>query len=539
MKQRLLSLLLCLFLVTGLFPTVSLASTDWPGDISIESDAGIVMDARSGAVLYGKNIHSTFSPASITKVLTAIIVLEQCSMDEIVTFSRNAVYNVEPNSTSAGYDTGDQATVKDCLYALMLKSANEAANALAEHVAGTTEEFAVLMNEKAASLGCEDSNFTNPSGLNDDNHYVSAYDMALITRNAFEDERFAEIVSTTFYKLPPNKLNPDGQGISPGNKMVKKNWPDQYRPDVIGGKTGFTSIALNTLVNCAEQGDTRLVTVILHSKGTQYNDTKKLLDFGFRNFQSIRITDYDDTYTSLSENFMISGLPTSEKSILTVDPASWLILPKSSDFSETTAELDFELPADAPSNAMGRIRYTLNERFVGYAYLVLSDITAKTTTSLPDALLEVKPTIFSSGASEMEEHPDSLESEEGIGPAARSIPLESNQDETVEAEPDNKLTAISFKLPSFFWKILIFLVLIVGIGGGSVYLLKRRIKREEQERAERRKRRLERLKESGISEADFNIMVQKRRSHEPSDFSAEDEITPPHHSGASRWDEDE
>ena len=134
-------------------PMQALASTEWPSDISIDSDAGIVMDANTGVVLYGKNIHETYSPASITKVLTSLIVLEHCSLDETVTFSESAVYNVESNSSSAGYDTGDTASVKDCLYALLLKSANEAANALAEHVAGSADAFAVLMNEKAAELG--------------------------------------------------------------------------------------------------------------------------------------------------------------------------------------------------------------------------------------------------------------------------------------------------------------------------------------------------------------------------------------------------
>ena len=183
-------------------PMQALASTEWPSDISIDSDAGIVMDANTGVVLYGKNIHETYSPASITKVLTSLIVLEHCSLDETVTFSESAVYNVESNSSSAGYDTGDTASVKDCLYALLLKSANEAANALAEHVAGSADAFAVLMNEKAAELGCQDSHFANPSGLNNEEHYVSAYDMALITRAAFENPTFAKIVETTYYKLP-------------------------------------------------------------------------------------------------------------------------------------------------------------------------------------------------------------------------------------------------------------------------------------------------------------------------------------------------
>ena len=145
------ALSLALLLALAVSTQTAHASEEWPEDVSIEADAGIVMDAASGTVLYGKNIHETYAPASITKVLTSIIVLEQCDLDEVVTFSKNAVYNVEADSSSAGYDTGDTATVKDCLYALLLKSANESANALAEHTAGSTEAFAELMNERQRS----------------------------------------------------------------------------------------------------------------------------------------------------------------------------------------------------------------------------------------------------------------------------------------------------------------------------------------------------------------------------------------------------
>lgn len=524
MKRRILSLLLCLFLFTGLFPFAALASTDWPGDVSIEADAGIIMDAHSGAVIYGKNIHSTFSPASITKVLTALIALERCSMDDVVTFSQNAVYNVESNSSSAGYDVGDQATVEDLLYALLLKSANEAANALAEHISGSTEEFAKLMNETAASLGCQDSNFSNPSGLNDDSHYVSAYDMALITRRAFEDERFCKIVSTTYYELPPNKQNPEGQGISPGNKMVKKNWPDQYRADVIGGKTGFTSIALNTLVICAEQKDTRFVTVILHSQGTQYDDTKRLLDFGFRNFQSVKISDYDKTYSSIGEDLKINGLPTSQNEVLTVDPESRVILPKTADFSETTALLDYNLPAAAPPGAIACVNYTLGERPIGQAYLTLSKPMAEARTALPEALLEAQPTVISSspesGESALGEGVENGLTESGQSGKAgmtggSGVPGPSGERmAAAPSEPESKRLRISLKIPSLFWKILLAVLAVSGVSCGTYFYVMQRRRKEEEERQRRRQRRAERLKETGISEAEFNLLMQKMRSGE-------------------------
>ena len=235
--KKLFSILLCLTLVFTMAPVTVQAQTVWPENVSIESEGGIVMDADTGTVLYGKNIHKTYYPASITKILTALIVLEECELDEMVTFSHNAVYNVEAGSSSAGLDEGDVLSVKDCLYALLLKSANEAANALAEHVGGTVEGFAEIMNEKAASLGCQDSHFANPSGLNDPEHYVSAYDMALIGKAALQNETFVEINSTLYYDLPVTKRNPEGGRIYPGHKMLKKNMAEYYE-GCLGGKTG-------------------------------------------------------------------------------------------------------------------------------------------------------------------------------------------------------------------------------------------------------------------------------------------------------------
>ena len=144
---------LCLAASLALHPLYVLGAVSWPENVFVQADGGIVIDADTGTVLYGKNIHQQYYPASITKILTALIVLENCDLDEMVTFSHEAVYDVEEGSSSAGIDEGDELTVRDCLYALLLASANESANALAEHVAGSRDAFAQLMNEKAQSLG--------------------------------------------------------------------------------------------------------------------------------------------------------------------------------------------------------------------------------------------------------------------------------------------------------------------------------------------------------------------------------------------------
>ncbi len=347
------------------------AAEEWPSDCYIDASAGIVMDASTGVVLFGKDIHSTYAPASITKVLTALIVLEQCDLNETVTFSRSAVNNVEANSSTAGYEAGDTATVETLLYALLLKSANEAANALAEHVSGTTKDFAVLMNEKAKSLGCVDSHFANPSGLNNSAHYVSAYDMGLITAAALKNDTFARIVGTPYYELPPNGKFPDGQGISPGNKMVKSNWKDQYRPDVIGGKTGYTSIAMNTLVNGARQEDFTIVTVVLHSDNTQYEDTARMMDFAFANFQSIKASEASTGFSHLADDLTFAGMRLKSTTSPAIDPDSRITLPKTATARDLTWKLDYSPGEAAPSEAIGQVRYYLDDTPVGSAWLTL------------------------------------------------------------------------------------------------------------------------------------------------------------------------
>ena len=523
MKQKFIRTILCFFLTAAVSAHPAYASQEWPSDVSIEADAGIVMDADSGTVLYGKNIHGTYSPASITKVLSSIIVLENCDLDEMVTFSKNAVYNVEADSSSAGYDTGDQATVRDCLYALLLKSANEAANALAEHVAGTTEAFAEMMNEKAKELGCVDSHFANPSGLNDENPYVSAYDMALITRYAFENEIFEEIISTTYYELPPNARNPEGLGVSPGNKLIKKNFPE-YRPDVIGGKTGYTSIALNTLVTGARQDDTTLITVVLHSRGTTYSDTSRMLDFGFGNFRSVSLENNDTTYSSLNSNLTVAGLPTSSAPSLTVDPDSRIILPNNAEFEETTSSVSFDLPENAPDNAIAAVCYSLGEHQVGTAWLTLGAERSE-SPAIPEELLSAVPTTIAQVSYEdeaaaenssekdrnMEEAADSQSTSDSASePDQNTLSSGEQSQNTPDENPTGGALSDGFSVTP----ILIFTAaaaVIALLGTALAVWIGKSRRREEAERMERRRKRMERLKETGVSEEEFNKMMKNRR----------------------------
>lgn len=469
---------LCLIMVMGLFPATALAEPEWPSGVSIEAEGGIVMDADTGTVLYSKNEHNHYFPASITKILTALIVIENCSLDETVTFSHNAVYNVEANSSSAGMDVGDELSVKDCLYALLLKSANEVANALAEHVSGTTEQFAELMNQKAASLGCVDSHFANPSGLNDPNHYTSAHDMALIAQAAYKNATFMKIDSSLYYDLPVTKRNPDGARVYPGNKMIKKN-TSEYYPGAFAGKTGYTTLAGNTLVTYAKRDGMTLITVILNGHQTHYSDTKKMLDFGFQNFHSVLASDYDTTYTSVDNDMTIAGLTASDLTGLVLDKTSKITLPKNTDFSNVSSALSYDLNKDDPPDALAKVLYTLGDRSIGSTYVELKTADA----SVPD----VPPT--------------TMEDITGITPESTAAPA---KEPVVKKKPVH--------IPSIIWVILAVIIALAAIITATVFIKNRINRKEARERNRRRMRRNQRLQDIGYSAVEFDLLMEQKRT---------------------------
>lgn len=251
----------------------------------IKAEGAVLYDATRDQVLYEKNADTRYYPASITKIMTALLVLEHCNLNDTVTFSQTAVTNLESGAVTLGVKAGDQFTVEQCLYGLLLKSANEIANGLAEHVSGSISGFAALMNQKAASLGCTNTHFVNPNGLNDSNHYTTARDMALIADAAFSNSVLCKIASTVNYDFPATASVPSVRKLTMGHKMVNPA-NSEYYSGIVGGKTGYTSLAGNTLVTCAERNGTRLVAVILKSRQTHYADTKALLDYGFSLVQS-------------------------------------------------------------------------------------------------------------------------------------------------------------------------------------------------------------------------------------------------------------
>ena len=245
------------------------------------SAAVVVMDADTGLVLYGSEHNTQFYPASITKIMTALIVLENISdLSERIEFSNNAVFSIPRNSSHIAMDVGETLTVYQALYGLMLSSANEVSIALAEHVAETVEAFADKMNHRAAVLGAVNTHFVNPSGLPATGHVTTAYDMALIMREAIKHPVFVDIISTRRFDIPPTERQPNARELLNTNRLIH---PGAYFNEwVIGSKTGWTHDAQHTLVTYAEHDGRRLIISALRGEPSgPFRDTLALMSYGF------------------------------------------------------------------------------------------------------------------------------------------------------------------------------------------------------------------------------------------------------------------
>ena len=265
----------------SLFCVVTAGSAKAANAPEIASEGAVLYNATSGKFLYEKNANHQYYPASITKFMTALLVLENASQDDTVVFSSAATENLESGAVNLELTKGDRVKVRDCLYGLMLKSANEVANGLAEHVSGSVPSFAKKMNRRAQELGCTNTNFVNPSGLNSAKHLSTPHDMALIAKACFDRADFRAIDRTVSYHFPATQKRPNGTDIVMGHRMISSGNADYY-PGILGGKTGYTSAAGNTLVTCAERNGVRLIVVVMKSHKTQYSDTRALLDYGFQ-----------------------------------------------------------------------------------------------------------------------------------------------------------------------------------------------------------------------------------------------------------------
>ena len=249
-----------------------------PQQPSIYGEAAVLLDASTGQILYGKNIHQQMEPASLTKIMTCLIAIEEGDPDAVLSVSEQAVEDMEDSSTM-DVVAGESLSLRELLYGLMLPSANDAANVIAEYFSGGNEGFAQKMNQRAQELELWDTHFVNPNGLNNTEHYTTPRDMAIIARAAFQNPTVAKVASTLSYEFPATK-KASARTITMGHKMLYPN-DSRYYDGIVAGKTGYTSKAGNTLATCAERDGLRLIAIIMKSSQTHYEDTKALLDYGF------------------------------------------------------------------------------------------------------------------------------------------------------------------------------------------------------------------------------------------------------------------
>lgn len=342
--------------------------TDWPNGPAIGAQSAVVMDVNTGTIIYSKNQSDELYPASTTKILTGLLVIENTTMDEVVTFSSDAVWNIDRGSTHLSIDVGEQLTVEDCLYALLLASANEVAYALAEHVGGDMDSFVAMMNERAKELGCKNTHFANSNGLPREDHYTSAYDLALIARACFANETFCKIASTGKYTIKPTNKQPEERPISNHHKMLP-GFKYEYE-GFIGGKTGYTEVARQTLVSCAERNGMRLICVVMKEEApAQFTDTVELFDYAFSSFQTVNIADNETRYDLNADAFFKTkyDILGSTKPILSISKTGNAIIPKSVKLSDVDTKITYS--DNASDGIVATLEYFMGTNPVGKSYV--------------------------------------------------------------------------------------------------------------------------------------------------------------------------
>ena len=342
----------------------------WPEGPKVMAETAIVMDMDTEEILYAKGIDEKRAPASTTKILTAMLAIEKVPFETQITFTDEVNY-IEAGSTHIGIKPGETLTMKDCAYAILLASANEVSSGVAEYIGTTVPAFVDMMNQRAKELGCTNTHFVNANGLYDENHYTTARDLAIIAKAAFQNETFREVVKTPYYIVPKTNITDEERWLNNHHKMILQG--SEYYEGCLGGKTGYTEKAGNTLVTYAERNGRKLVCALLADVNVvaQYTDTKALLDYGFDSFQRL-----DTTAVSLSPAKSDKlGKQLEEKGLLsTALETTSISVPK-----ELTEELTYKTTLE---NNMLNIDYYYGKQQIGSSSMLASDEILKVSQEL-------------------------------------------------------------------------------------------------------------------------------------------------------------
>lgn len=343
------------------------------------ADSALLMDAKSGRILYSKNAQKKKYPASTTKILTAIIALEEGNLEDVVTASYAAIAPITSEDSHMGILIGEELTMEQLLTGMLVYSANDAANVIAIHLSGNLDAFAEKMNQKAAELGAVNTHFTNPCGVQDEDHYTTAEDLAIIAKYAMQNEKFREIVAMPKYHIDPtNKYTKDRDLTNTNLFLGTSRSSYHYYKPAIGIKTGHTSNAGYCLVAGAQNGDTELISVVmdcdnqdLKEKAYSYLDSKTLLEYGFNNYIYKTIVSSGDVISEQAVYEAKGG----QKVALTASSEISALIPKDAS-SDITSEVQFTKGLAAPikkGEVYGNITYRYGDTVVGTTELAASN----------------------------------------------------------------------------------------------------------------------------------------------------------------------
>ena len=290
----------------------------WPQAQDITSTAAVVVEESTSTILYAKNMDQPLYPSSAVKIMTCLVALENSSLDEQVTMTETGVAEVTDGSANISSQLGEVFTMEQCLYAIMVGSANDIALQVAEHVSGSVEAFVQKMNEKAKEVGCKDTVFTNPTGLPDENQHTTAHDLARITRAAMQNDTLRTISSSVSYTIPATNLSGGDRVLTSNFTMVKPGDPAYYQ-GCLGGKEGFTQASGSVLATAANRNGMTLICVVLNGASGQTDDEAiALLDYGFNNFKKVSLGNNDFSIVSggtviIPSNASASDLKTTDQ----------------------------------------------------------------------------------------------------------------------------------------------------------------------------------------------------------------------------------
>lgn len=384
-------LVLCLFFSHTVFAmqdTIIPEQSIETNALSLTAEAAILMDATSGQILYEKNSDTKQYPASITKLMTILLALEKMEAENIhltdtITFSHDAIYTIEPGSSHIAIQEGETLTLEQVLYGIILQSANECSNGIAEFVDGSTEAFAKHMTARAKELGCQNTNFVNANGLFDKDHYTTAHDMALITKQLLTHDTYRKLVEKTYYEIPPTNKQDEIRYLHGQHQMLNKH-SLYYYPEAKGGKTGFTNEALNTLVTFAKKGNTELIVVVLKCAGAQhYVDTKTLFDYGFDNYKTVKAISATDIAQDVTVTETLQNKTNTKQTISAILKQDvYVTIPKQgsvADIQQTITCNDTVSVPIAKDDILGTLTLSYEGKPIARANLVASDAVAETT----------------------------------------------------------------------------------------------------------------------------------------------------------------